>query len=172
MAQRGTKVNRPFSILVANLSGQFDGNGKPIPTRMGFTQQLVNNNPNQLQMGLLTGAPAPATATIVVIDNDFTTGAAKLTIGEFELESGIHYTPGGTLNATAIALAAAINNLPEYTAPIPGAATVDVSGPTGPDGGFIEFDVYYEGTKTNFTLAPTTGFFDDGAPVVGSPIIF
>jgi len=171
MPQRGTKVGAPFSVLVANLTGQYDAQGNPVKQRMGFQEQLVNNNANHLQMGVLTGSAAPATATLTVADNDFTTGAAILTIGEYELISNIHYTPGGAVNLTAIAIATAISNLPGFSA-TPVAADVVITGSIGPDGDSIAFSVVYEGTKTNFTMNPTTKFFNAGAPVVGSPVIF
>lgn len=167
---RGTRVNRPFTVLVANLRGEYDADGNPIKQRTGFEEQLVNNLQNSMQMGLMTGAPAKALSTLTVDDNDFTTGAAKLYLGEYELISNVHYTPGGTTDLTATAIALAIGNLPGFEATAL-ASVVTILGPYGPDGDTITFEVVYEGTHTNFILAPTTGFMGDGAPVVGPPRI-
>ena len=167
---RGTRVSRPFTILVANLTGQYDANGNPIKQRTGFQEQLVNDLSNQMQMGLLTGPPAPATAEITVVDNDFTTGAANLYIGEYELVSGVHYTPGGTVALTAAALATAIDNLPGFSASDLG-AVVSILGPYGPDGDSVTFNVVYDGTVANFTMLPTTEYMALGAPNVGPPRI-
>lgn len=167
---RGTRVNRPFKILVANLTGQYDVQGNPIKARMGFEQQLVNDLGNHIQMGLLTGAPLPATATVTVINNDFTTGPAKLYIGDYELESDVHYTPGVTPILTAVALATAINNLPGFEA-TPAGVVVTILGPYGPDGDSVSFDAVYDGTIANFTLMPPTEGMNPGSPVVGPPRI-
>jgi hypothetical protein len=97
-------------------------------------------------------------------------GQSTLHIGPFTLVTGLHWNPTvGDANASATALAAAINNLPGYSASAL-AAVVTVTGPAGADEseGMV-FSARYEGVTENFTLSPDTGYLGGGAPSLGPP---
>jgi hypothetical protein len=107
-----------------------------------------------------------------VADNDFTTGSAEVILGDYHLLSHIDFQPDiGGAAATAIALAAAINRFPGFTASLPGPpGTIVVRGMNGDDDQ-VTFEVRHFGTHTNFTLSPTSGFFTVGSPVLGPPVL-
>jgi len=159
----------PFTVLVANHSGQLDSKGNRVEVRRGFLQQQVLPHPGQNYQALLTGAPAASTGQVVVANNDFTTGQAILTLGDYEIINGLQYAPGGTTDLTAAALAAAIDNLDEFSA-VAVASTVTITGPLGPEGDAV-FKVLYTGTVTNFTLTPTDGTLTVGGPTLAAPQI-
>lgn len=160
----------PFTVLVANHSGQVDSKGNRVEIRQGFQQQQVLSEPGQNYHALLTGAPAASTGEVVVADNDFTTGQAILFLGEFKLINGEQYTPGGSTALTATALAAAIDNLDGFSASA-AVSTVTITGPLGPTGGNVLFKVLYTGTVANFTLTPTDGTLTVGGPTLAGPQI-
>ena len=147
----------------------------PPPTRQAIGYQAVNTHYDggvhathvNARMG---GAPPHTvqTASLTVADNDFTTGIARLVLGDYVLLSNIDYVVGGTVNATATNLAAAINNLPEFEATA-NLADVDIEYHVGA-ANEVEFKVFHEGTKTNFTpLTPADGFMAKGEPSVSAP---
>ncbi|MDB4278167.1 hypothetical protein N9917_01055 [Deltaproteobacteria bacterium] len=74
-------------------------------------------------------------------------------------------------DATATSLAAAIDALPGYSAPVPGADTITVTGPAGPTGNTLRFDALYTGAVENFTLTPDDGLFGSAEPTIGPPDI-
>ena len=161
----------PFKVLVANLSGQLDSKGNPIPTRQGFQlQTVVASNGNHINLSS-DADPAPSTAVVTVSNNDFTTGEARLVIGDVTLVSGLDFVQAGSTALTAVNVAAAIDALTGFTAIAVG-SDVNIEGPAGPFGGEITFRALYAGTITNFTLTPTTGLFTIGAPTLNGPIIF
>ena len=173
---RGTRVSKPFTTLVANLSGQLDVNGNPVKLRTGFDQQIVSSLKSEGHVNNIMGRLdtslgfVQSSGTVTVIDNDFTTGQTLLYLGEFELIAGIHFVVGGDVNATSVNLAAAIDNLSGFSATAV-APVVTILGPTGPDSDQIGFSVVYEGTKTNYTLAPLSGSLLQGEPSIGSPLV-
>lgn len=190
MSRKFTTGQSPYTLLVANLSGGSDPSkgvaGNPNRIRSGFqfqhfpeVQRQANTRGSEpdpstpgvdTKMGLMdyTAAPVPvaATATIVVADNDFTL-PATLNIGQYTLVSGTDFTPGGSTALTATALAAVINALPEFSAPVPAASTITVTGPEGPDGNLILLEAIFEGAVANYTL---TGF-SGAEPTIGPPTI-
>ena len=188
-----TTAQPRFTLLVANLRGGSDPSrgeiGNPVKQRIGFTQQLIPQIPREgyhitdgdfkqpgihTNQGLLTYTDSPVpvggTATIVVVDNTFTIGTA-LWIGQFELLSNEDYLVGGTTALTAVALAAAIDALPGFTAPVPGASTITVTGPFGIDGNDTRLEAVFTGAVANFTLTPDDGTFDGAEPTIGPPLI-
>lgn len=184
-----------FTLLVANLTGGSDPSkgvsGNPVKARTGLTYQHFPEIQRQgndrsptaddpltpgigTRVGLVdyTTSPVPvgASATIVVADNNFS-DAAHLSIGEFTLTSGEHFIVGGTTAITATNLAAAINRLPGFSAPTPGASTITVTGPAGPGGNAILLEAVYGGAIQNFTLTPDDGSFGSAEPTIGPPDI-
>lgn len=160
----------PFTVLVANHTGQVNAKGNRVEIRRGFRQQQVLTYPGQDYQALLTGTPSGSTGQLVVADNDFTTGMAILTLGDYEIVNGEQYTPGGTTDLTAAAIAGAIDNLDGFSA-IAVASTVTITGPLGPNGDFIDFKVLYSGTVENFTLTPDDGTLTVGGPTLAGPQI-
>ena len=168
--KKRTTLSPAFEILVANFTGDFDSEGNPIKSRTKFREQLVYGRGKLNRMGLLEDQinTANATATHTVSDNDFTTGDAIVEIDGYEIINGVHYAVGGSTALTATNLGAVINALDGFSASV-GGSDITITGPTGPDGGFLPFKVIYLGSITNFTLSPTTGFFTPGGPLVGAP---
>lgn len=175
-----------FKILVANLSGASDPSkgttGNPTKKRTAFEMQQFSErmtsdeeldragpHPGTTQrQGLLTfpsDTPVAATGTLTVANNTFT-NPAVLYLGNYVIRSGDDFTVGGSTSATATALAAAIDALPEFAA---SAATDDVTitGPVGPNGNLVRFEVVFEGTVENYTLDPDGGFLTGGEPTLG-----
>lgn len=96
-------------------------------------------------------------------------GTSSVSVGDFTLVVGLQWEPTlGDTTASATALAAAINNLPGFTASSLG-AVVTVVGPTGPDE--VRFEANQGGATTHFTLSPDGGSLTVGGPVLGPPAI-
>lgn len=160
----GNHINH--DLLVANLRpGQFDANGNPIKDRTGWKHALYCDSQRRNRNVSFEGTPSASTGTVTVADNDFT-AEAVLYLGPYTLVSGIHWTPGGSVGASATALAAAIDNLPEYSAS-PSGADVEIEGPKGPSGIGLSFTAYFKGSIENYTLDPATGELTPGGPTIG-----
>lgn len=179
-----------FKILVANIDGAGDPSRglNPTKVRTGFQQQTFTEvgrggTPSRVQdprspglhthQGLLTyttpPVPGGSTGTVTVADNNFSDPAA-LYLGPYVLTSNEDYTPGGSTAATATALAAAIDALPDFAATAVG-NDVNITGPFGPNGNDFRFEAIYRGSVQNFTLSPADGFLADGEPTIGPPEI-
>jgi hypothetical protein len=194
MPRKLQTAQRPYTLLVANLAGGSDPSrgpsGNPVKIRTGFTYQHfpdVNRQVHERGPGVedpktpgigtrmghvdYTTSPVPvgSTCTIDIDDNDFTADAT-LHLGEFTITSNEDYTPGGTDALTAVALAAAIDGLPGFSAVAVG-DSVTVTGPPGPGGNNIRFEAEYRGSIANFILDPTDGSFTGGEPTIGPPLI-
>jgi hypothetical protein len=109
---------------------------------------------------------------------DFDTGFVFLTIGDIRINVGLEPViaalagyPTPTVADVGGGLATLISNLPGYAAVHAGLGVVNVTGPTGPGGGFIPFGVEHLGTVTNFVLAPALGFLAIGGPAIGPAIL-
>jgi len=181
-----------FKLMVANLAGASDPSrgpsGNPVKVRTAFEMSLFPEIPRggpvsledtripgvRTRMGLLTtttpGVPVGATGTITVGNNSFAADATLL-LGSFTVTSGDDFAVGGTLALTAVALATAINNLPDFTATAL-VAVVTVTGPFGLEGNSLRFEAEYAGSVQNYVLSPTVGTLGTGEPVIGPPTIF
>ena len=80
------------------------------------------------------------------------TESPTLKVGPFELEAGRDYVPGAVVADTATAIAAAISNLPGYSA-VPLLAVVFVEGPAGATE--LAFDSIYASTVQTFSFTYT-----------------
>lgn len=167
----------PFTILVANLdTPSMPEKGIPAGiTRTGFrmshiqalgkgqTMQGGTMVVVQTSLGLVdgyaAGAPTRPQAQLTVASNTFAGDSAILQVGPFALVSNVHFAPGGGVNATATALAAAITLLPGYDAVAVG-AVVTVQGPAGALGDDLRLDAHYLGGEKNYTFVwpEKTGF--------------
>jgi hypothetical protein len=173
--KKGRNHGQPFTVLVGNFPYGSDPTHNlpafqaPTPSRQAATHQVLTVGDNRVSaqnhIGLMVGAPAVKTGTLTVADNDFSTGTAVLALGDFTLTSGIDYVIGGSVNATATNIAAAITTLPGFEATAV-AADVTIDYTSGP-ADIVDFRVVYYGTKTNFTLSPTDGFLGNGGPHFG-----
>ena len=182
----------PHTILVANLEAGSDPSrnsaGNPVKVRTGFVRQNLpdvsrdggdiwerspsNQTPGtHTAQGLLTytvaDTPVRASCTITVVDNTFTL-PATIVIGGFRLTSGVDYTVGGGVNATATNVAAAIDGLPTFSAVAVG-ATVTVADSYGPNGNNIPVQVLYTGSVQNFSVS--SNYMAGGEPFVGPPTL-
>lgn len=111
----------------------------------------------------LTAVPAGTLGDAVTL---VTSDAGDITV------SGALFTGGvDSDDATATSLAAAIDALPGFSAPVPGVATITVTGPTGPGGNNVLFEATYTGTILNYTLTPADGSLGSGEPTIGPPAI-
>lgn len=192
MPRKKTTAQRPFTMLVANLTGASDpsrnSGGNPVKVRSTITQQHLPELPGGsdwgpglasektpglgTKKGLLTttaGVPARGIGSVQVANNDFTE-PAYLYIGEAVFKSGEDFVVGGGVNATATNLAAAITDLDGYAASAVG-AFITVQSPFGPTGWEVKFEAIYEGAIQNFVLIPNNGFFQTAEPTIGPPTI-
>ncbi len=157
-----------WKVLVANLSAaSFPEKGIAADKiRTGFRMSVLQTLgvgptqggsvvPNGAFLGIIdgyaAGAPTRPSATITVVDNTFAGDSARLYVGPFTLVSGIHFTPGGGVNATATAIAAAVSLLPGYTGGAVG-AVVTVPGPAAALGDALRLNADYTGGNKNFTF--------------------
>ena len=180
MAVKKVRPHGPeFVVLVGNFPyGSDPSHNNPVfqappPTRQAVGYQAIDTSwapgisahHTNARMG---GAPGPQTAQLTVADNDFSTGIARLILGDYELISALDYVIGGGVNATATNLAAAIDALTEFSA-VPTAAVVDIQYHGGA-ANEVDFKVVHEGTQTNFTpLVPADGMMIRGGPSVSAP---
>lgn len=167
-------VGQAFRVAVANLAegGNPDQGHNATKVRSGFAYQNILTRAGGMGTNaLIAGTPlGPQTASLTVADNDFTTGRALLYLGEYTLIPHVDYTPGAGVNATATALAAAIDLLPQYTAQAVG-AVVSITSTLQPVEQVV-FRVGYEGTIENFTpLVPATGYMAPGNPRISAPVL-
>lgn len=165
-----TYATKKQTIQVVNLEQQADVEGVVTKKRAKITWSQVHQPGGKVSNALLTGAVAGATCSITCSDADFTTGTAVLHLGPYKITSNTEYTTGNAAT-TATNLAAALNRLPEFSAVVNGGdnTQVDVTGPGGPVGHGITFKVVYNGSKTNYTLSPTTGTMTVGGPAITGP---
>lgn len=124
--------------------------------------------------GVLSNYTVPATAvrataSFTVNNNDFTV-PAEVQIGNVILISGEDFTPGGTTDLTATAIALAITNLDGYDASAVG-SNITIQGLTGLQGNYVLFDARSYGAVINFTNVPVLRRFSGGEPVLGPPTI-
>ena len=189
MGKKIVSAQRPFTMLIANITGGSDPSrgeaGNPVILRQTMTQQyfieIPNRGPDHIggdmsskglhnsAGGLLTGATAASGGTITVDSITFS-GPTSIRLGQYLLTGGVHFDIGASENACATNLAAAIDALPEYSASPPGANVVTVVGPSGPGANTIVFRA--EGADPyHFTLSPDQGNLSGAAPIIG-PMTF
>lgn len=159
----------PYNILVANLDrpAMPEKGIAAHKIRTGFrlshiqalgkgaTMQGGSMVVAQTGLGLIdayaAGAPTRPTGTVTVANNTFSGDSALLRVGQYTIVSNIHFAPGGGVNATATALAAAISLLPGYSALAVG-AVVTIQGPAGALGDALQLSAEYQGGAKNYTL--------------------
>lgn len=167
-------ITAPTTVLVAHQTGAKDSKGNPVTIRSSFTYQTVVGAKGGNYNALTSEDPgSPATATLTVSDDNFTTGEAHLIIGDVTYISGVDFVTGGGTAATATNIAAAVNNnrrVNGVTAEAVG-SDVNLSGPFGDLIEDIVFAVLYRGSVVNFTLSPVDGFFVKGSPSLEGPEI-
>jgi hypothetical protein len=174
--RKGRSHGQPFTCLIGNHPyGSFPDQNlpafqAPTPVRRAFTHQVLTMGDTRLSahnhIGLMVGTPAAKTATLTVADNDFSTGTAIITLGDYTLTSNVDYAVDAVLANTASNIAAAITALPGFQATAL-AGVVTILYTIGP-ADLVDFSVVYYGTKTNFTLTPTDGLMGNGGPHFGA----
>ena len=119
----------------------------------------------------LSGDPSACTAAITVDAASPPTGdGSSLTLGGITLVEGLHWDViEDDMNATAANLAAAINNLSEFSAVVDGVSLnqVNVEGAKGPHQ--IVFQM--QDHTGNMTLDPSSGVMSEGQPARVGPDI-
>jgi hypothetical protein len=112
----------------------------------------------------LTAVPLGAAGDLISLA---TSDAGDITVTGAFLTGGQDETG---MDGTAANLAAAIDALPGYSAPVPGAAVVTVTGPFGVIGNEVAF--YAGGANPqNFTFDPIDGTMDGAEPEIGPPVL-
>lgn len=170
-----TKRILPHGVAFTTLHGVLEYGSDPSDDRLQpppkhlstVTSQTMSPQGERDFIALVGPGYAAQTASLVVADNDFS-DRAVIILGDYELISNVDYLVGGGVVATATAIAAAIDLLPEFTAQGVG-ATVNIT--REPSMERVEFRVLHLGAVTNFTpLVPVDGWMDPGAPDV-SPVV-
>ena len=190
MSKRAVGAQKPFKMLIANLRAGSDPSkgaaGNPVTIRSSYEQQFTVDLPgrgqrvvsnqgktpgtaNRAGRMLSTAPPTGAAGTITVTLNTFV-GPTEVYLGKYTLISGEDFAIGAGVNATASNLAAAINALPEFAAPVPGANVISVTGPVGPEGNITLFRAGGI-SPGNLSLSPTGGTLSGAEPSVGPPTI-
>lgn len=143
--------------------------GNPVKHIETVTRQNIRQDNGEDFIALIDGDYSVQTAELEVADNDFTTGTAEIVLGEYTLISNVDYLVGGTTGATATNIAAAIDNLPQYSA-IAAGSVVEIT--REPPLERVDFFVRHNGSITNFTnLVPDARLMDSGSPDVSPPIL-
>lgn len=154
----------PFAVVAPRKASGSIPDASPPHQPPAITTTATSQNwaiAGEAGLGLWSGGAVTSNSgTITVADNDFTDGS-YLVLGDNTLWPYRDYTPGANAGATATAIAAAINRLPNYTAT---ANLTVVSVGYDPSGDVVEFRSIRLGTVTNFTLSPTTGSLTLGNP--------
>lgn len=178
-------VQKPFDMLVGNLSqgstpaedGLAGKTVQDVTIRSRYQGQYVAKTSTgtsdragfggiQHTEALGASDPVGATAEFDVADNDFSAGA-QILIGDFTLNIPGDVTPGGSTGATATAIAAAISNLPGYSASA-ATDTVTVTGRKGVQGNNDILKLQSFGPVDNFAnIVP----FGSGTPNLDGPRI-
>ena len=146
--------------------------GQPAPLRQTFAFSWVRAGNGAGQIGRMTGAPAGATALITCTQANVTPGTHVIRVGGYELRPAVDFAVGGSDNALADNLAAAISALPGFSAPNPAANVVTVSSTFG-NGDDNRIEVREWGAASAFALTATdhTGYMNRGAPAPAAPLI-
>ena len=169
MATEPIKAAPSFTTLLGVVQAGQPDKGEPFNATAlrttALSQDIVVGR--HTQKGLITGnPPAAQTASFTVASNNFGTGRAVIRLGDYQIVAGVDYIPGAGVNATATAVAAAIDALPEFSA----AAVVAAVNITYAGMGRVEFRAFHYGVVTNFTpLVPTTGYMTFGTPAIAAP---
>lgn len=163
-----------YELLVANFSrpnpapgfGADPAISRPTKIRSGFIFRHIQNIGLSSDMTNATSSPARGVITstinaqmqpfapnelpfadVEVVSDVFLGESASLFVGPFELVSGRDFVTGAGAAATAVAIGAAIDNLPGYSGAVAG-AIVTVTGPGGQLS--LRFDARYRGGERNF----------------------
>lgn len=172
--KQGRNHGQPFTCLVGNFPyGSYPDHNMPVyqnppPNRQAITHQVLSVGDARVNaqnhIGRIGGAISPKVASLVVADDDFTTGIAVIFLGDYTLTSDVDYVTGGGAAVTAANLAAAIDTLPGFNATVSAGTQVDIEYVIGP-ANQVDFSVVYYGTIENFTpVTPTTGEMGNGGP--------
>jgi len=146
--------------LVANLAaGGSPDKGAPfnaqtIRTAWSSRSLSEGNRPGfQASMTRTLGQDFRPVMQITVSDNDFSTGACLLKIGDYVFVAGVDYLVGALAANTATNLSAALDRIPGWNSTVVG-ADIQVS---YPHPGRIRYEVRHLGTIANLTLAGPGG---------------
>jgi len=178
--KRSRAHGQAFTTLVGNFPyGSSPDHNLPVfqappPTRQAVSSQVVGFRDGAAHAvninARINGAFAAKTASFTVNNNDFSTGAAVIILGDFELVSAVDYAIGAAVGNTATNIAAAITNLPGFTA-TPTGADVAVEYDAG-TADIVDFSITHYGTITNFTaITPATGEMANGSPNISAPVL-
>ena len=87
------------------------------------------------------------------------------------LATGVYAVGASVPVAIATALAAAISNIPQFSASTGGSDTVSILGPVGPDGGTYPYRIYQYGLALFSGITPSNNFFAVGVPTITGPTL-
>lgn len=162
-------VSQPFTVVVGTvLSGDPSRNGpNPNATLLRKTHRFgwVRTKEGYAPAGISPGARTAGSSTLVVEDNDFSTGYVTLILGQHRLQSVHDFAIGVDADATAANIAASINRLGGYTASSVAEEVTILSSAIGE----VDFRVESTGTIENFSLTPSTGLLASASPSLGGP---
>lgn len=144
---------------------------QPTPKRQTASMTWVYRGPGRAFNGRLAGAATGASAQITCTVANVEPGKQIIRVGDYELRPGVDFAVGVTDAALATNLAAAIDRLPGFDAPAPGAniVTVTTSQGTASD---VRFEVIETSAASAFAVGALTreGLMNQGAPAPAAPL--
>lgn len=163
-------ASSPFKMLVANLYGGTNTVLRSVAELQLF-HPIHGSGPTAhqpvVQSGLVTFTTPDTfvrpSCVVTVASNTFTS-KATLVVGPYLVSSGVDFTPGGSVNDTATALAAAIDGLPGFSAAAV-ADEVTIEGSCNPSTFYVS--AIYAGSVKNFDILPSNNFSGRGEPYLG-----
>lgn len=146
--------------------------GQPTPIRQTYTFSWIKKDNGAGQIGRMGGGITGASATITCTQANVTPGTHVIRVGKYELRPAVDFAVGASDNALADNLAAAISNLPGFTAANPPANVVTVQTTSG-HGDDTVIEVVEWGPASAFALGALDrdGFMDRGNPAPVAPLV-
>ena len=170
------KAGKPYTYLVGVPTDSSDPSkgpeGNPRKARTSVTLQHVSGNNGvgaTTLLGRIQGTAAEATCSITVDGNVEALAGDTIYLGDYEINEGTDWELGVSVNATATALASAIDNLKGFSAEVNGVTLnqVDITGPKGPSQVKLELTT----RSGNLSLDPDGGYMTKGGPSLKGPSI-
>lgn len=157
--------NIPIGSPFISFIPVFDGDGNLV--RSAVRQQVILRDGKSAIVGSVDTEDPEASYGVLTVSSDKFPSYEEIEIGPYTLRESRDFNGvDGSAGDTAVALAAAINRLPEFSAVVD-ATDITIYGPNGPNP--TRFTYTRPQAVPNFTLSPSNGFFEYGDPIFRGP---